>query len=666
MASSNGNGEQTLGQHVARMSQEFLVNGGPMTMNEGGIWMMRSELLKKFIDPRRDINQECYYPDSLAADVYRGMYDRMAIAERVVQLMPKESWQVTPLIYEDESSTDVTEFEKAWDNLSRKLKGWSDKGSKKGGKNGGKNGDGVRNAGQDGTFPSGSAGVDQAGKRKGKGQSKNGKVQTSWYQDEEGSSIWSWLLRADILSGIGVFGCILLGLNDRKQLYQPADGVPQDGRPRDVTGVSQDIYGGALPVQPLSSTMGTDAQYTGTQFSPMTGDEDDAPDDGEAELTFIRCFDESLVQIVQYEADVRNPRFGMPVMYRITLNDPRQPHTGVGLPLATLMVHWSRVIHLADNLMSSEIFGVPRMRPVLNNILDLRKLYGGSAEMYWRGAFPGMSLETHPQLGGDVDVDYKRTREMMERYWMGLDRELTLMGMSAKTLSPQVVDPTPQINVQIEAICIQMGCPVRVFKGSERGELASSQDDAAWNDRLKHRQQTYLTPKVIVPFVDRLIMLGVLPEPEGYSIEWPDLDSLTDKDKAGIFLQRTQAIAAYVGGNVETLMPPEEFLSREAGFDEEEAAEILESAKKEQEKQQADAADLADEHGMVPTPPPGFQHPPQPPVIAGMPGAGGANGASQPPGKGGPPNPKAPLQPVAPVQGQKPPATKPGMAGGVK
>src|SRR5205823_6390492 len=104
-------------------------------------------------------------------------------------------------------------------------------------------------------------------------------------------------------------------------------------------------------------------------------------------LLFIQPFDESLVQIVRYEWNIFNPRFGQPVMYRVTLNDPRETHSGVGLPMATVFVHWTRIVHIVDERRSSNIFGVPAMRPVLNNLIDLRKIYGADAEAYWKNAF---------------------------------------------------------------------------------------------------------------------------------------------------------------------------------------------------------------------------------------------------------------------------------------
>jgi hypothetical protein len=289
------------------------------------------------------------------------------------------------------------------------------------------------------------------------------------------------------------------------------------------------------------------------------------------------------VQVKSLEQDTRSPRFGQPTMYTFTFNDPSS-YNSLTIASKTQDVHWSRVVHIADG----DVFGIPRMRAVYRRLLDLSKMYGGSAEMYWRGAFPGISLETDPKMGGDVPVDIAATKNMMEAYMNGLQRYLALNGFTAKSLAPQVVDPSPQINVQIEAICIKLGIPLRIFKGSERGELASTQDDSSWNDRLRERQNSFITPRILVPFFSRLILLGVLPEPEdALHIWWPDLDSQTANDKAGIALKLTQAITTYVGGNGEAVMTPFDFLTVILGIDEEEAEGIIERA--------VDAIDAIDE-----------------------------------------------------------------------
>lgn len=544
-------------------------------------YSFRDDFLGKFFDPRRDVWGECGWPEAVLPEYFRTLYDRNPIAKRVVEMYPKECWQVTPQVYEDDKAKKPTPFEEDWDDLPKNLVGSGTK---------------------------------------------------SWFADEQGSAIWPYLIRGDINCGIGTFGIILLGLDDGMGLQHPAYGVPPDGMPKDVTGVSQDIWGTPLsPGQDQTShghgnimdgsqppgMLGTDAQYFQPTLAPYQ-----PPNAGKGDrrkLLYLRAFDQSLVQVVRYEASMFNPRYMMPTMYRVTLNDPRQPHTGVGLPLATVYVHWSRVIHLADNLINSETFGWPRCQPVLNNLLDLAKLYGGSAEMYWRGAFPGLSIETHPQLGGDVAVDRAGLRNMVSDYHHHLSRVLLLMGMSAKSLSPQVVDPTAQIAAQIQAICIALACPQRVFMGSERGELASSQDDDKWLDMLRHRQHTFCTPFIIKPFVDRLIALKVLREPEQYHVRWPDLDSLGDKDKAGIALQLVQALAAYQGGNVAAILPEKDLWTRVIGWDEEEVDQLVKDAAKEAADKEDENQALADKHGMPPAPPPGFQKAPEPPPPPGAP-----------------------------------------------
>lgn len=648
-------------------------------------------------DPRRSIDDECGYPDIAAAislDTYKQLYDRLDIAARVVEVMAKESWQVTPSIEEDDDPETETEFEQAWIDLGQT----------------------VNKGGQ------------------------------SWLEDAEGSPVWTELRKADILSGIGHFGIILLGIDDGKNLADPLDGVvtvnsagfpladspmspaerklleqpparkmlalnevkpnrdPKTGEvndptwnawkvvdwqpppltddekqtinvwawehdervkaqaafsrpvvneagqtvrppqfvplsrivaktvvlnrnPQELLGQDQvqqmswgqpapQSFGGAAPQrggafgnpaeggtggrgdprlgsdtgqaddrEKLSATdygqpsLGTDQQYFGVQFGPS---EKIAEGAGKTKrkLKFMRSFDESLVQIVRYEWDVTNPRFGMPVMYRVTLNDPREVHSGIGLPLATVFVHWSRIIHLADhhdNAASSMVFAPPRMRPCLNALLDIRKIRGAGAEGSWKMAFTKLSFETHPTMGGDVIVDEEGLRDQYENESNSQQGLYVLRGMTAKPIAPTVTDPTPHNQMALEAICIKIGIPMRVFQGSERGNLASNQDDASWNDRLRERQHKYITPMIIAPFIDRLIQIGVLPEPESYHVRWPDLDSLTEKDKAQICLWNTQAANFYVTGGLDSFIAPASFLSSEKFFnlDKEETEKML-------------------------------------------------------------------------------------------
>ncbi len=453
----------------------------------------RSMLLKQLMDPRRDIDHECGYPDTstVTAQEYQELYDRHGVATRVVEVMPLEMWKVVPDVYEDEDMDVSTPFEEAWEDLGRNLLVEED--------------------------------------------------EESLYVGESGNPIWEYFRRIDVLSGIGHFGVMLLGFADGRPLSEPVQGTKN-------------------------------------------------------QLLFVRCFPESLVDISAWENDQTSPRYGKPKQYLIRFHDLEAGQASIGMPASTMMVHWTRVIHVANTLTSSEHLAVPEMQPVLNNLLDLKKLYGGSAEMYWRGAFPGISIETHPQLGSDVSIETDDVKNAMENYMHGLQRYFALTGITAKSLAPQVVDPSPQIRVQIEAICIQKGIPLRIFLGSERGELSSSQDANAWNDRLMARMTTYATPRLICPFVSRLVRFGVLPRPEQFHVDWPDLSKMTDQEKAAVSLQRTDAIVKYVGGSGDQLIEPQNYLTKVLDFTDDEAEEIIEAtAGYVEEKQEGEAEQMEEQ-----------------------------------------------------------------------
>jgi hypothetical protein len=216
------------------------------------------------------------------------------------------------------------------------------------------------------------------------------------------------------------------------------------------------------------------------------------------------------------------------------------------------------------------------MFPVYNNLMDLRKVLGSSAEMFYRGAFPGYSLEMHPELVAQgLDLDTEALRTEISNYSEGLQRWMSLKGVTAKALSPQVADPRGHLEAQYTFIAITLDIPLRIFMGSEQGQLASGQDMRSWSKRMANRQQKYITPMIIRPFVDRLIALGVLPEPlEGYKVDWPDLFALSDEEKARVSLVKTQTLSTYVGGGVENLVPPNTFLTQFVGMTEDEITAI--------------------------------------------------------------------------------------------
>lgn len=341
--------------------------------------------------------------------------------------------------------------------------------------------------------------------------------------------LWHYLERVDKLSGVGRFGILLIGIDDGLDLKDPIE--PKEGR----------------------------------------------------QLLYLKPFAENSVTISKFDSDETSPRFGLPEQYTIRVLDYSSLGGDAEAPQEskqkTLVVHWSRVLHVADNRLSSEVYGVPRMQDVFNRLCDVRKVAGGSGEMFWRGGFPGYATEVDPETELDVDS----ARKEIDSYFSGLQRMMLLSGVRVKSLNPQVADPTNHIVTAIKLIAMSKGIPYRIFLGTEEARLAGSEDSKAWNMRIMRRNRKYVAPLIIRPFLDRLMEMGVLPSlPEGttFTIEYEQDDQLTEKEKAEIREKEVNTIARYVQSGASTLIPEMEFLTLIMGKTQEEATAILEAASK--------------------------------------------------------------------------------------
>ena len=313
------------------------------------------------------------------------------------------------------------------------------------------------------------------------------------------------LVRLDKISGIGRYGCLLIGYNDNLEFKDPVEKA--------------------------------------------------------SKILYLQPFSEGTAKLAEYVTNKNDSRYGKVEMYGL------QTASAPGTSGATeTLVHHSRILHVIEDPIESEVYGTPRLERAYNRLLNLELIVGGSAEMFWRGAFPGYAFTAKDdadltQVAAELETEIQKYVHNMERY-------MKLQGIDVESLAPQVADPANHVDVQLKMIAIATGIPKRILEGSERGELSSSQDSESWDALCDYRRQTHITPNIIRPFIDRLIAVGIIEQPKkGYEIEWPDLSEVSDKERADVGKVQAETWASYANNPAsQTMMPVEVFLEEIMNF----------------------------------------------------------------------------------------------------
>ena len=203
----------------------------------------------------------------------------------------------------------------------------------------------------------------------------------AWKEMVDRVKVFHYFSRLDKLSGVGEYAVLFLGFDDGNSFDNPMEGQPKSRK-----------------------------------------------------LLYLFPYSMEKASVAAWATDPANERYGLPLVYKVDMRNAQR--TG-GI---TKRVHHSRILHVSEFLLDDDVYGMPKLEPVLNRLQDLEMLSGGSAEMFWRGAFPGMTFN----LDADADaqtLDLDDIKEQIELYMHSLKRYLRLQGVEAKQLMPSISSP---------------------------------------------------------------------------------------------------------------------------------------------------------------------------------------------------------------------------------
>lgn len=278
--------------------------------------------------------------------------------------------------------------------------------------------------------------------------------------------VWSVFHRADILASLGRYSVILIGMPG--PLDQPA--------PQSISGPDQ--------------------------------------------ITYLTPFAEDDAVVDELDEDPTSPRFGQPKMYTLRRTTPSGAKTTVGAQ----KLHWSRVLHVVNAPLDDLVYGLPALERVWNYCDDLEKICGGGAEAFWLRVHQGFFFNVDPDVEvGDGEIE--TMREKSEEFANGIRRSMVTRGMELEVKGSDVANFSNPVDAVITLIAGATEIPKRILVGSERGELASSQDKTTFDERVSDRRSEFAEPRVVRPFAELCIKLGALPKPVKFDVFWPQVEN---------------------------------------------------------------------------------------------------------------------------------------------
>lgn len=274
-------------------------------------------------------------------------------------------------------------------------------------------------------------------------------------------------------------------------------------------------------------------------------------------LLYVSAHDEGDAEIdeasIVTKAD--DPRFGLPNFYNVVVDEKTQ---------AKKRVHWSRIIHVKEGRTKSRIYGVPRLLPMLNRLYDLEKVVGAGSEAFYQLIHRGfiMSAKDDATMPEEGSKEEEKLRERMDEYFLGIRKYLLANNVDVKDMGGRPVDSDQQFKSIVSYLAGTSHIPQRILIGSEAGNLASTQDEYNLFSFIVARQKQFAEPRILRAFVDRVAQLGILNVPPKYTVDWPSLFQLTDKEQMEVATAAANAINTATGGAPESMMDGDEFAKR--------------------------------------------------------------------------------------------------------
>lgn len=279
-------------------------------------------------------------------------------------------------------------------------------------------------------------------------------------------------------------------------------------------------------------------------------------------VKFIPAWRGSL-EVTVWDTNQASATYGQPLMYTY-----REHSEAIGDSPRLVEMHPSRVIIFGSITEPESVY-----EPILNALISLEKVTGGSGEAYIKAAARaihiGFSKESdlqslaraHGMQMSEIGTLYDTVVDGLNR---GIDSAIITQDAEVNAIASAVPDPKGPFDVNLQEVGAGIGVGSTIIVGRQTGTLASNEDIKAFNRFGQGRRLNEVGPNSRL-VIDWMMDHGVIERREDYEVMFDELTESTDAEKLLNVKTMSEINSSSVGFG-EMIFSPEEMRTA-AGYE---------------------------------------------------------------------------------------------------
>lgn len=283
------------------------------------------------------------------------------------------------------------------------------------------------------------------------------------------------------------------------------------------------------------------------------------------DIEYVKAFGEDAVSVEELNSDLTSPYYGTPEIYRFKESLGEVPDR-FKRDCRDIFVHRTRMTHIVYSDLGQQVWGEYYLQPIFPKLIDLNKVVGGGANMFWLNGRGGISVDFKEGFAPPSDkvkkeAHFREIQESYADYSEGIKRLIVSHGLEYNPINHVLPSPKPFFEALMGFICGTYGIPWRMLLGTEQGSQSSTEDRNNFEQTVTKYRSSFSEPVVLRGFINHALELGAYAGYADYAVEWNQLYGLSEIDEMEILAKKMEMIEKYAASDgAIALIPPEQFL----------------------------------------------------------------------------------------------------------